>query len=490
MAKIAVIGAGFSGLSAASYLAKTGHEVTVYEKNEGIGGRARQLKVDGFTFDMGPSWYWMPDVIERFFNDFGKSASDYYQLERLDPGYEVYFGVEDSIKISASKEKIFAAFEKEEYGSSRFLKKFLDDSAFNYQAAMSSVVYKPGKSPLELVTWATVKRIRQFFTSISGVVRKHIKSEKLAQILEFPVLFLGAKPEKTPAFYCLMNHADMNLGTWYIKGGFFELVKAMASLAESLGVKIETNSPVSEILLEQRSIKGILVNGKKREVDFVISSADYHHTEMMLDKKLRNYSDRYWKSRVMAPSALLFYVGFDRKIKNVSHHTLFFDTSFKEHASKIYDNPGWPEKPLFYASFTSITDTSVAPEGKENAVFLIPLAPGIDDTPELRDKYFDQIINRMEKMIKQNISDAVILKKSYCISDFERDYNAFRGNAYGLANILLQTGFLKPRLESKKIRNLMYTGQLSVPGPGVPPSLISGKIAAELVLSKLKKLNS
>jgi phytoene desaturase len=487
MTKISIIGAGFSGLSTACYLAKEGHEVTVYEKNDSIGGRARQLTIDGFTFDMGPSWYWMPDIIERFFNDFGKKTSDYYQLERLDPGYEVYFGKEDSIKISADVEKICEAFEKEEPGSSKFLRRFLKDSAFNYNAAMGSVVYKPGKSVFELVTWATIKRLNQFIFSLSHIVRKNIKSKKLASILEFPVLFLGAKPEKTPAFYCLMNHADMGLGTWYIKGGFFKLIEAMANLAKELGVKIQTDSAVEKINIENGLVKSILVNNAEIETDFVISGADYRHTELLIEEKFRNYSEKYWNSRTMAPSALLYYVGFDKKVENVSHHTLFFDTDFKEHAEMIYDEPGWPEKPLFYASFTSITDDSVAPAGKENAVFLIPLAPGIEDDEATREKYFNQILNRMEGMIKQKLSDSVIFKKSYCVSDFKRDYNAFRGNAYGLANTLRQTGFLKPRLESKKIRNLLYTGQLTVPGPGVPPTIISGKITAGLADKKLKK---
>jgi phytoene desaturase len=487
MAKISVIGAGFSGFSTACYLAKAGYDVTIYEKNESIGGRARQLKIDGFTFDMGPSWYWMPDVMERFFNDFGKKASDYFELKRLDPGYEVYFGENDSIKISSDIDKIAEAFEQEEPGSSKFLRKFLKDSEYNYNAAMSHVVYKPGKSPLELVTWATIKRLNQFVNSLSHIVRKNIKSKKLTQILEFPVLFLGAKPEKTPAFYCLMNHADMGLGTWYIEGGFFKLVKAMASLAKSLGVKVETNSAIEKILIENNKATALVVNSKTIVTDFIVSGADYRHTELLIDKAYRNYSEKYWQSRTMAPSALLFYVGFDKQVENVSHHTLFFDTDFKEHAEKIYDEPGWPEKPLFYASFTSKTDTNAAPKGKENAVFLIPLAPGIKDDEETREKYFNQILNRMEIMIKQKLSNAVIFKKSYCVSDFENDYNAFKGNAYGLANTLLQTGFLKPKLESKKVRNLLYTGQLTVPGPGVPPTIISGKISAQLAIKKLKR---
>ena len=477
---VSIIGSGFSGLSAAGVLAKKGFNVDVYEKNSIPGGRASKLQSDGFTFDMGPTFYWMPDVYDDFFADFGKKTTDYYELIRLDPGYKIYFGKDDSVAIAADLEEIYQTFEKNEAGSSQFLKKFLKTAEFSYRVAMDKVVYKPGKSFLELIMPATALRLFQFLTSVSTVVRRKIKNSKLRQILEFPVIFLGAKPSQTPAFYCFMNYADMVLGTWHIRGGFFELVKGMKTLAESLGVKIYTNSPVEHIQTVNNYVTGVVIGGKFQAADLIISGADYHHSEYLLDEKLRNYSQKYWTKKVFAPSALLFYVGFGRKLEHVSHHTLFFDTDFNLHTEQIYDSPAWPEKPLFYASFPSITDCELAPEGKETGIFLIPIAPGLYDTEEVREHYFGQILQRLEMLTNQSLKDDVLFHSSYAVNDFMHDYNAYKGNAYGLSNILMQTAFLKPKMQNKQVKNLFYTGQLTVPGPGVPPTIISGKIAAGL----------
>ena len=482
--KVAIIGSGFSSLAASCYLAKAGYKVTIFEKNTSIGGRARVFNRDGFKFDMGPTWYWMPDVFERFFGDFDKKPSDYYKLDKLSPAYKVFFDALDAITIPANFDEICKIFEKTEKGSSVYLKKFIESAKFNYEVAIKDLVYKPGKSILELITPVTAKRAHQFFMSIRQQVRRNIKNEKLIQILEFPVLFLGAKPSNTPSFYNFMNYADFGLGTWHPKGGMFEVVKAMASLAESLGVEIKTNQNVSKINVEKSSANGFIVNDEFVTADIILSGADYHHTESLLPKTYRQYSEKYWSNRTFAPSSLLFYIGIDKKLKNVVHHTLFFDASFDEHAVAIYDNPSWPKKPLFYGSFPSITDSSFAPKGKEAAIFLIPLAPGIEDTAELREKYFDQIIDRFEKITDQKVKDDILFKESFCVNDFIEDYNSYKGNAYGLANILTQTAFLRPKIKSKKVKNLFFTGQLTVPGPGVPPALISGKIAASLIVNE------
>ncbi|WBX74014.1 phytoene desaturase family protein [Tenacibaculum pacificus] len=480
---IHIIGSGFSSLSASCYLAKAGYDVVILEKNETVGGRARQLIKDGFTFDIGPTWYWMPDVFEKFFADFGKKPSDYYELEKLDPAYQVYFDTADSITIPGSVEEIYEIFEAEEKGSSVHLKEFLKSAAYNYDVSINDLVYNPGVSPLELVTPVTIGKITQFFSTIRKVVRKKIKSKKLIQILEFPVLFLGAKPSNTPAFYNFMNYADFVLGTWHPKGGMYKVIEAMITLAKDLGVTFKTEANVEEIKLNQSGEAiGLVVNGDFIASDIVLSGADYHHTETLLPKDYRQYSEKYWDKKVFAPSSLLFYVGFDKKLKDVCHHTLFFDTDFDVHAASIYDNPSWPKDPMFYASFPSLTEDSFAPSGKEAATFLIPIAPGVEDTPELREKYFNLIINRLEKLTQQSVKESIIFKESFCVKDFVKDYNSYKGNAYGLANILTQTAFLRPKIKSKKVKNLFFTGQLTVPGPGVPPSLISGKIASDLIL--------
>ena len=479
--QIKIIGSGFSSLAAACYLAQQGHDVSIYEKNADIGGRARQLKRDGFTFDIGPTWYWMPDVFERFFADFGKKPSDYYELKKLSPAYKVYFGENNFITIADNLPEIVTAFEIVEKGSGKKLESFIAEAQSNYDIAIKDLVYRPGISPLELITIETIKKVNQFFGNISQDIRRRFKNHKLIQILEFPVLFLGAKPSDTPSFYSFMNFADFGLGTWHPKNGMYSVILAMEKLANELGVVINTSSNIEKIIVQDGVAEAIIINGETVKGDIILSGADYHHTESLLDKKYRQYSENYWENRTFAPSSLLFYVGFDKKIENVEHHTLFFDVDFDLHASAIYDTPKWPEEPLFYASFQSITDLNAAPLGKEAGIFLIPIAPGLEDTPALREEYFEKIITRFENVTQQTVRDKIIFKESFCVNDFIKDYNSYKGNAYGLANTLFQTAFLRPKLKSSKVKNLFFTGQLTVPGPGVPPALISGKLVAQLI---------
>ncbi len=484
-----VIGSGFAGLSAAASLAQKGYEVTVLEKNSQAGGRARQFKENGFVFDMGPSWYWMPDVFEKYFAQFGKKVSDFYQLDRLDPSYQVVYTMEDTLQIPAQLEPLYQLFEKEEPGSSQFLKKFLKDAAYKYEVGMNSLVYKPSRSLLEFADLRLLSGILKMdvFSSISSGIRKNLKSDKLIQLLEFPVLFLGAKPEKTPALYSLMNYADLALGTWYPQGGMHKIIEAMVSIAEEQGVTIELNANVDKIEVENGVAKGVRVNGTLKTADVVVAGADYHHVEtQLLEKKYRNYSEDYWDKRVMAPSSLLFYLGVDREIPKLLHHNLFFDEPFGPHAEEIYENPKWPSKPLFYASVPSKTDKTVAPAGKENLFLLVPVAPDLKDTEEIREKYYHQIMDRLEKYTGVTIRDKVVYKRSFAHADFISDYNAFKGNAYGLANTLKQTAILKPSLKNKKVSNVYYTGQLTVPGPGVPPSIISGQVVAREIVNDQK----
>ena len=482
---ISIIGSGFSSLSAACYLAKMGHDVQVFEKNNDLGGRARQFKENGFTFDMGPSWYWMPDVFERFFKDFDFQVKDFYTLKKLNPAYHVYFDKNDFIAIPDSLDKIYQVFENEEKGSAAKLKKFISRAEDNYKLAVTDMLYKmPGLSPLELISFDTIRRVRYFLSNIKKEVHKDFKNPKLRSILEFPVLFLGAESSNTPAFYNFMNYADFGLGTWQPTNGFYDVVNAMISIGKSLGVKYHNNSNIDKIITHKSHATGINVNGKVINSDIVLSGADYNHTEKLLPENLRQYSEKYWSKRVLAPSSLLFYLGFDKKLNNLAHHNLFFDTDFNLHSKEIYKNPKWPSEPLFYANFTSITNEHTAPKGCENGFILIPLAPGLKDTQELRDKYFNIVMDRIESITEQKIKKSIIYKKSFCVSDFVDEYNSYKGNAYGLANTLLQTSFLRPKLKSKLVKNMYFTGQLSVPGPGVPPAIVSGKLVADLINNK------
>lgn len=486
--EVIVIGAGFSGLSCACHLAKSGCKVTLLEKNNQPGGRARTYSEAGFTWDMGPSWYWMPDVFERFFQSFGKSVSDYYELDRLDPSYRVKFK-DDIWDIPASMDEFEKMFEKIEPGSSIKLREFLAQAKFKYEVGVKKLVYKPSRSLTEFIDPQLLAGLLKLdvFTSIAKHVRKYFKDERLIQLMEFPILFLGATATNTPALYTLMNYSDIVLGTWYPKGGMHSVVKGMVQLAGELGVEIIYNQDVTSFSYEGKNISSVNTTSDQFKTDVVVASADYHHVDQkILATEFQNYSKKYWKTRTLAPSSLLFYLGIDKELPNLQHHTLFFDEDFAVHSSEIYDDPKWPSKPLLYVSATSKTDASVAPVGKENLVVLIPVAPDIEDTDEIRERYFQLIMDKLEKFTGENIRDHVLVKKSYAHRDFITDYNSFKGNAYGLANTLKQTAILKPSLKNKRLKNLYYTGQLTVPGPGVPPSLISGEVVAKEIVQDFR----
>ena len=482
-----IIGAGFAGLSAAAYLGRSGYEVRVLEKNDGLGGRARQFSAEGFTFDMGPSWYWMPEVFEQFFNAFGRTAADYYKLKRLDPSYEVVFGVEDRVEVPATTADLFALFERLEPGSSANLRKFLDEAEYKYRVGINEFVQKPGHSVLDFADLRVLKSAfkLQMLTDMATYVRRLFHHPQLIQLLEFPVLFLGATPANTPALYSLMNYADLELGTWYPMGGMHRIIEGMAAVAREQGAELLTGRAVASVQTHDGAVTSVTTaDGAVYPTDILLNTADYHHFEQeVLDPADRVYSESYWQQRTMAPSSLLFYVGLDRRVPGLHHHTLFFDADFNRHAHEIYEAPAWPEDPLFYVCAPSVTDPAVAPEGCENMFFLLPLAPDLDDSADKREHYWNLMCDRLARRVGFDIRPHVVYRRGYAHREFREDYNAYRGNAYGLANTLRQTAFLKPKLRSKKLRNLWYAGQLTTPGPGMPPSIISGEVAARDILT-------
>jgi phytoene desaturase len=488
--KAVVIGSGFAGLSVAASLAQKGIDVSVLEKNDSLGGRARIFRHDGYLFDMGPSWYWMPDVFEKFYNQFGRTASDFYQLKRLDPSYQVIFSKDESIALSANLEELKKQFENIEKGSGASLEKFLHQAKIKYEAGMTDFVNRPSVHFSEFIDLKILKSLFQLdlFQSFSAHTRKFFKDPRLISLIEFPVLFLGAMPQQIPALYSLMNYADISLGTWYPMGGMHKVVEAMKKIAEEQGVEFKTNTQVEGVETFEKTVKNVLTNNGSFKADIVVAAADYHHVEQkILDKQHRNYSDSYWVNRTMAPSSLIYYVGVNKKVSKLLHHNLFFDEDMGVHSDEIYKNPQWPSKPLFYVCCPSKTDPEVSPEGKENLFLLIPVAAGIKDDESIREKYFDMIIKRMESFCGEEIASHIEFKRSYAYSDFVKDYNAYKGNAYGLANTLTQTAFLKPSIQNKKLKNLFYTGQLTVPGPGVPPSIISGQVVADYIVKNFNQ---
>jgi phytoene desaturase len=487
--KAIVIGSGFAGLSAASFLAKQGWSVDVFEKHDQPGGRCRHFKSDGFTFDMGPSWYWMPDVFDRYFSCFGRKVSDFYELIRLDPSYRIYW--EDSYTdMPANYEELKALLESMEPGAGKQLDKFMDEAAYKYRVGINKLVFKPGQSLFEFLDKELIMGLFRLdvFNDIKDHIAKHFKHPHIRQMMEFPVLFLGALPENTPALYSLMNYADIKLGTWFPKGGMYKIVEGMHRMAEEMGVQFHFNSNVESIRVENKKAVGITYNkGISIDADVVVAGADYHFVETkLLPKEARSYSDAYWEKRTMAPGSLIYYVGINTQIPNLQHHTLFFDVPFGEHAAEIYTNPAWPKNPLFYLSATSVTDKTQAPSQSENLFFLIPIAAGLDgDDEQVREHYFNALSERLASKTGVDIRNHIVYKRAFSYRDFVHDYNAFKGNAYGLANTLMQTAHLKPNCKSKKVKNLYYTGQLTVPGPGVPPSLISGEVVAHLIHKEL-----
>lgn len=486
--RIAIIGSGFSGLSAAAYTAKEGHEVHVFEKHNQPGGRARQLKTEeGYVFDMGPSWYWMPDVIQDFFEDFGYSTSSFFELISLNPQFEMIFS-DEKIDVPENFEALKATFEKIEKGAGFQLEKFMKSAKFKYEVGMKDFVHKPCVNWSEFISLKIAKSALRLdlLSNFRAYVARYFKDKKLRALMEFPVIFLGASPEKIPALYSLMNYGGYVLGTYYPKGGFYQLVLAMKKVAEEQGANFHFNSNVEKINVKNQKVSSLLINGKIHEFDEVIASSDYHHTETLLNEEYRNYTADYWRERTFAPSCLIFYLGFNETIPHLKHHTLFFEHDLDLHIDSIYEDKRWPEKPLFYACCSSKTDHSVAPNGKENLFLLMPIATGINDSEFVRQKYLTEMLLRLEKHTgTQDLQSKIDFKKSYCVRDFVSDYNAYGGNAYGLANTLNQTAVLKPKIRNKKLKNLFYTGQLTVPGPGVPPSIISGKIVANEI-NKIK----
>lgn len=482
--KVIVLGAGISGLSAAAHLAKYGFKVEILEKNATAGGRARSIEAAGFTFDIGPSWYFMPDVLEKFYNRFGHKASDFYTLKRLDPAFRVFYGANDSIDIPAKQNDLYNLFEEIEKGSGKNLRRFLKNAHQKYNFGMHKAIYKPYLSVWELFNPMLISGLllTKSFKSYSRDVNALFKDKRITQILEFPVMFSGAAPGKISALYTLIDYALLKLGTWYPLGGMHKVVEALEKICIEQGVELSFNVNVDQLDVVKNKVLSAHCRHRNFYAEYFVSAADYYFTEQhLLSENHRNYDQKFWNSRIFAPSALMYFVGINKKVAGLRHHNLFFDTDLTKHAAEIYSTPRWPDSPAFFVTVPSVSDPTVAPVGCENLVILVPVAPGLDDHGKVRDHFFEQIISRIEKCTKTPIRENILWHKSYAHSDFINDYNAYRGNAFGLANTFNQTGQFKPKLRNRHVSNLFYAGHITVPGPGLPPALISGELAANLI---------
>ncbi len=486
--RVTVIGAGFSGLAAATHLAKAGFEVRLLEQHDQAGGRARSFEAEGFRFDMGPSWYWMPDIFERYFAAFGKRVDDLYDLRRLDPSYRLVWSKEDPWDIPAGLDALRGFFEGQRSGAAESFDRFVEQTRYIYESAVSDYLLRPSLSVFEFVDPRLVFELgkMRMLRSMHAYAESFFDDPRLVRLVEWPVLFLGASAKKTSAMYSLMSYADMALGTWYPMGGMHRIIDAMVDVAQEQGVDIQLQSRVESVVTKQGRVVGVQTEQAMFECDAVVAAADYHHVEQnLLDAHDRQFREAQWGRKTMSPSSLLFYLGVRGSVEGLRHHTLFFDRDLDVHMRDVYERPAWPSDPLFYVCAPSKTDPTVAPDGHENLFVLVPLAAGLPDADEQRDKIFENVVRRIEHASGTSLKDRIVYRRDYAMRDFERDYGAYKGNAYGMANTLSQTGPFKPPLRSRKVENLYFAGQLTVPGPGMPPSLISGELAAGVLARDL-----
>ncbi|MDZ7702196.1 MAG: phytoene desaturase family protein [Halobacteriales archaeon] len=482
---VAVIGSGFGGLSTACYLAAAGADVTVLEKNEQLGGRASVLDRAGFRFDMGPSWYLMPDVFERFFAHFGRSPADYYDLERLDPHYRIYWKDGDRLDVTADFEATKAAFESYEAGAGEALERYLDRSEETYEVGMEQFVYKDRPRFRDYLDWDVAKNARGL--GLLGSMRDHVSNyfdhEKLRQVVQYSLVFLGGSPSNTPALYNLMSHVDFNLGVHYPDGGIASVVDGVVALGRELGVEFRTGVEVTQITGGRGAFVLDTADGPI-EADLVVSDADYAHTEQqLLAPDDRQQDEAFWDERTYAPSAYLLYLGVSGELPELAHHTLVLPTEWDPHFEQIFDDPAWPDDPAYYLCAPSVTDDSVAPEGCSALFALVPIAPGLEDGEEAREAYREHLLDDIAANTGLDLRDRILVEESFSVSDFASRYNARDGTALGLAHTLRQTGPMRPSHVSSALDGLYYTGSYTTPGIGVPMCLISGQHAAEALIA-------
>ncbi len=518
----AVVGGGIGGLAAAASLAADGADVTVFEQGDRVGGSANLITREGFRFDTGPSWYLMPGTFERFFAQFDREPSDYYELTRLDPHYRVFWKDGDRADVSDDRSQVRSLFESYEDGAGAALDDYLADAAEAYELGLKRFVYTDRSRLRDFLDWDVLKsgRALPMLRSMDDYVQEYVQHPKLRQLLEYTLVFLGGSPYNTPALYSMLSHADLNLGVYYPDGGMYAVVEALRDLGRELGVEFRTETRVEEIApadetthdtsvttnasvgahdpssaaaetpFDQQFVVTTESVGDTAEhqsgsasgatrADAVVSNLNPAVAEReLLPSSLRRHDDGYWDRATLAPSAYMLYLGVEGSVEPLAHHTLVLPTDWDEHFASIFDDPAWPDDPAYYVSVPSLTDDTVAPDGHETVVVLVPIAPGLDDSPTAREQYRETVLDDLASHTGVDFRGRIVVEEDACVSEFAEQLGAPGGSALGLAHTLDQTGALRPGHRGGA-EGLYFTGGYTTPGIGVPMTLLSGAQTAD-----------
>jgi phytoene desaturase len=502
MSSIIVIGGGISGLASAALLAREGHEVTLLEAHDSLGGRAGSWQKDGFRFDTGPSWYLMPEVFDHFYRLLGTTAHEQLNLVTLDPGYRVYFeGDDQPIDVAATREENVALFESVRRGSGRRLERYLDSAADAYDLAKRHFLYTSFQSILPSISGEVIGRmgglLRSLVRPLSSLTRSAVRDDRLRKILGYPAVFLGASPYIAPSMYHLMSHLDLSEGVLYPVGGFARVIESIADLARAEGVTIHTRARVTRITVENGQATGVVyVDERKREhtlsADLVVSAVDLHFSEtQLLAPEQQTYPQSYWDRKTPGPGALLLYLGVRGDLPELEHHTLLFAKDWKRGFDAIFGRePSIPQPASLYICKPSGLDADVAPGDSENLFVLVPIPadPGIGKGgvggkgDEAVEALADTVIAQIAEWTGiPDLASRITVRRTVAPGDFAADLNAWRGTALGPAHTLSQSAFFRTGNKSKRVRGLYFAGASTIPGVGLPMCLIS----AEVVLKRI-----
>lgn len=487
MKKIAVIGAGTAGLASAIRLKALGYDVTVYEKNEKVGGRMYQIKENGFTFDVGPTIVMMPSIYQEVFKVSGVDYKDYIEMIRIDPMFEIKY--RDNTSLSATNDLVQMTIDNEQISEAdaQGYMAYLADVYKRYLVAKNYFIDRSFRKPTDFYNPKMLYqglKLRTFNSAYNSIA-KFVKNEKLRQSLAFQTLYIGVSPYNGPSIYTIIPMIELLYGVYYIKGGMYSMAKAMEKRFLEMGGKLLLNQDVEEFIIEKKSIKALKVNGKQTEnYDAVLSNADFPWVMNNLIKDNKNkgkYTPKKIDKMLYSSSSFLLYIG-AKKRYNLKPHTFFFTSDFNGNIKDIFEG-NTPTDPSYYVYAPSRIDDTMAPEGKESLYVLVPVPNKSDSAEKWDDKainaYKDKILDMMSKHeVFKDIKENIEYLKVYSPNDFESKFNLQFGATFGLRPTLMQSNYYRPQNKFKYLNNLYSAGSSNHPGAGVPIVLNSAKLAA------------